>query len=110
MDKKTPANPPAAQPSLFDQAGDMLAHLGDRIADAKDTVVGIVTEEVVVVKKAARKVAKKVKKAVRKVAKKAPAKKAAKKKAAKKAIQGKKPVKKAVRKIAKKVVVKKRKG
>src|ERR1700738_1274355 len=101
MDKKIPATTSKEQHSLFDQAGEILSGIGHKISDAKDNVVGFVTDEIVVVKKEAKKIAKKIKKAV----KKSPAKKVA-KKVAKKAAPKKKAVKKAVKKIVRKAPAK----
>lgn len=115
MAKKSSVNSTAKtdQPGLFDQAGEALGHIGEKISDAKDSVVDFVSTEVVLVRKAAKKIARKVKKAVKKTpAKKAPVKKAAVKKAVrkvgKKAAPKKKAAKKPVKKSARKAAPKKK--
>ena len=50
MDKKTTPSP--EQPSLFDRAGEVLSGIGHKISDATETVVGFVSDEAVVVRKA----------------------------------------------------------
>lgn len=84
--------------TVLQQAGDIMSSIGDHILQAKDTVADFVSNEAVVVKKAAKKIIRKVKKA----AKKAPVKKAA-KKTAKKINTIKKKVNKTVKKKAKKI-------
>ena len=78
MEKKNSATatPATEEKSILQQAAELMGSIGDKIVDAKDTVVDFVSDEAIVVKKAAKKLAKKVKKAV----KKAPAKKTAAKK------------------------------
>ena len=88
--------------SVFRQAGDLIGNIGAHIVEAKDSVLGFVSDEVKVVKKAVKKVAKK-------ITKKSPAKKTTPKKTIKKTVKKtvkkispKKAVKRVTKKVAKK--------
>ncbi|MDP9041602.1 MAG: hypothetical protein M3N30_06435 [Bacteroidota bacterium] len=102
MKKKSPSasetSSGSEDKSLIHRAEALLGSIGEHIVEAKDSIVGFVSDEVTVVKKA-------VKKAAKKIARKAPVKKASPKKSAKKA-SPKKTVRKVVKKAAKKIVKK----